>query len=347
MNKLSRLFWVLPIFLMLVNCHAQEPRKPAAGGSVNVRELNSDGQLTELRASPKVVRTEAQWKVLLSPEEYKVIRAQGTERPFCGLTHKSKEPGTYLCRACGLPLFSSQHKFESGTGWPSFWQPVAPENLLRETDNSLGMSRTEILCSRCHAHLGHVFEDGPPPTGERHCLNSIAMTFLPDLPALPEGQERAVFAGGCFWGVQQILDEIPGILSSRAGYTGGFLANPTYRDICSHLTGHAEAVEIIFDPRKVSFRELVNVFFELHDPTQLDRQGPDVGDQYRSSVFVQNADQELVVREAIDSLTQAKVFKGPIVTRLEPANVFWPAEEYHQKYGQKNRIQCHVRRTPH
>jgi peptide methionine sulfoxide reductase msrA/msrB len=322
---------------------SQTPRK---ADTVMVRELDADGNLAPASASPAVVRPPEAWKRLLSSEEHRILRTQGTERPFCSRLGEQKTPGVYTCKACGLPLFAQEHKFESGTGWPSFHSPIAPENIVEHEDRSHGMVRTEIVCKRCQSHLGHVFDDGPPPTGRRHCLNSASLSFAPRPAPLPPGQARAVFAGGCFWGVQQLFDEIPGVVSSRVGYTGGRLGAPSYEAICTHLTGHAEALEIVFDTNSVSFRQLVDAFFEIHDPTQLDRQGPDIGDQYRSAVFLQDPTQEAVVKEAIDSLEKAKVFDKPIVTRLEPGTIFWEAEDYHQKYGQRRGIQCHRRRVP-
>lgn len=151
--------------------------KERAGGKVEVRLLDEDGKLTEPRLVDRVVRSEAEWLVQLTPEQYKVAREEGTERPFCGTLLNNKEHGYYLCVCCGLPLFESGKKFESGTGWPSFYEPAAPENVMTSTDRNYGMIRKEIRCARCGAHLGHVFDDGPPPTGLRYCLNSVALSF--------------------------------------------------------------------------------------------------------------------------------------------------------------------------
>ena len=148
-----------------------------AADTVTVVELK-DGVLTAPTAQPKVVRSEAEWRTLLSPEAFAVLRGSGTERPFCGGLLKNKEHGCYVCAGCGLPLFGADAKFDSGTGWPSFNREVYKGNVARISDRSHGMERIEIRCARCDGHLGHVFADGPAPTGERHCLNSAALKFV-------------------------------------------------------------------------------------------------------------------------------------------------------------------------
>jgi methionine-R-sulfoxide reductase len=145
---------------------------------VQVRVFNRKGELVGPVESPRVVRTDEEWQRLLSQEQYYVSRGKGTERPFCGTLLDNKKEGVYVCIGCGLPLFSSNAKFNSGTGWPSFFQPIAPENIVEEQDTSHGMVRTEILCARCDGHLGHVFPDGPPPTRLRYCLNSASLSFV-------------------------------------------------------------------------------------------------------------------------------------------------------------------------
>ena len=155
---------------------------------VQVRVFNNDGQLSGPVESPQVTLSEDEWRRRLSPEQFRVLRSSGTERPFCGLLLDNKKEGVYTCAGCGLPLFASDAKFNSGTGWPSFFQPIAKENVAERTDHSHGMARVEINCARCDGHLGHVFPDGPPPTRLRYCLNSESLKFTPseDVAALAD-----------------------------------------------------------------------------------------------------------------------------------------------------------------
>jgi len=283
----------------------------------------------------------------LDEETYRITQKAGTEPPFCGTLLDNKKEGVYCCVVCNLPLFTSEHKFTSGTGWPSFYRAFDEQHIKRIVDRSLGMVRTEIECARCGSHLGHVFDDGPKPTGERHCLNSASLTFYEKGQERPRGAnpirtETAYFAAGCFWGVEHYFDMGPGVISAESGYMQGRTENPTYKQICYESTGHAETVKVVYDPARMSFRRLVEAFFAMHDPTQLNRQGPDVGDQYRSGIWVVNPEQRKIAEEYIVELERARAYKRPIVTQVENAKAFWPAEDYHQNYIAVTGRTCHV-----
>jgi len=279
----------------------------------------------------------------LTPEEERVIIYKGTERPFTGKYDTFFEKGTYLCKRCNAPLYKSNAKFSSHCGWPSFDDEI-PGAVRRETDSD--GSRTEILCAACGGHLGHVFEgEGFTAKNTRHCVNSVSLSFVNDgndMPVVPTKQGRAIFAGGCFWGVEYYLQKEPGVISTTVGYIGGSKEKPTYKEVCYTNTGHAEAVEVIFDSTKTSFEHLARIFFETHDPTQVDRQGPDVGEQYRSEVFYVNDEQKKVIENLIAEL-KAKGFK--VATKVTLAGTFWPGEDYHQDYYLKKRGEpyCHSR----
>lgn len=273
----------------------------------------------------------------LTSEEERVIVHKGTEAPYSGKYYKFSGEGTYTCKRCGTPLYRSSDKFDSECGWPSFDDAIP--GAVKRTMDADGR-RTEITCAKCGGHLGHVFEgEGFTSKDTRYCVNSISMNFIPKSAAVTT--ERAYFAGGCFWGTEHLLKQTEGVISTRVGYMGGRTEHPTYQDVCSDTTGHAEAVEVEFDPSKVSFEKLARLFFEIHDPTQINRQGPDIGDQYRSAVFYANDGQKETTEKLI-GLLKVKGYK--VVTQVAPAGKFWEAEQYHQDYYTRTGKEpyCHV-----
>lgn len=267
----------------------------------------------------------------LTSEEKQVIINKGTERAWTGEYVDHKEKGTYLCKWCDAPLYLSQDKFDSHCGWPSFDDEI--KGAVTRIPDADGM-RTEIICTQCGGHLGHVFiGEGFTEKNTRHCVNSISLKFQPAKESVEKGDKAtAIFAGGCFWGVEHYFKQAPGVLETEVGYIGGDKENPTYEEVCQGNTGHVEAIRVTYDPGQTTYRDLAKLFFEIHDPTQVDRQGPDVGEQYRSEVFFKDAEQEKITRELISLLKQ----KGlQVVTRVTPASTFWPAERYHQDYYEK------------
>ena len=285
----------------------------------------------------------------LTPTAYEITQSAGTEPPFRNAFWDNRQVGLYVDVATGEPLFSSTDKFDSGTGWPSFTQPVEPERVSERRDTDHGMLRTEVLSHAGKSHLGHVFDDGPGPTKLRYCINSAALRFVPvdkleaagygEYRALfaPASRETAVLAGGCFWGMEDILRKIPGVIETEVGYAGGTTKNPIYEDVHTGTTGHAEAVRVVFDPKKLTYADLLEKwFFRMHDPTTRNRQGNDVGTQYRSAIFVTSAEQRKTAEAVKGRVTKSGKWKNPVVTEIVDAGPFARAEEYHQNYLKKN-----------
>lgn len=272
----------------------------------------------------------------LSDKESRVIINKGTERAFSGKYYKFKKDGTYLCKQCNAPLYKSSSKFDSGCGWPSFDDEI--KGAVKRVKDADGR-RVEIVCANCGGHLGHVFEgEGLTQKNIRHCVNSISLNFE---EKKSDAFKKAYFAGGCFWGVEYHFENLDGVVSVDSGYMGGDKKNPTYRDVLRGNSGHLEVVEIAYDPKKVTYESLAKLFFEIHDPTQADGQGPDIGSQYLSAVFVSNEDERKTIKKLTDIL-RSKGLK--IATKVENLKPFYKAEKYHQDYYERKGSQpyCHA-----
>lgn len=290
----------------------------------------------------KLTISDAEWKKVLPPDLYAVAREADTERAFTGTMWNSETKGTYYCAACGYRLFKSEQKFTSSCGWPSFFEQENKNSVVFKDDNSYGMRRIEALCGRCNSHLGHLFDDGPEPTGKRYCMNAISLDFAPDRIEASENKgntESIVLGGGCYWCVEAVYEKLEGVNKVVSGFAGGTVANPSYEEVCSGNTGAAEVVQITYDKTKTNLDEIFKVFFTVHDPTTLNRQGADVGTQYRSVIFYATEEQKKAAESIITELNNGNVYRNKIVTTLEPFKAFYKAKEYHQNYYENNKDQ--------
>ena len=281
-----------------------------------------------LRPERRVEKTEEEWKALLNDESFYVTRKHGTERPHSSEMCSLFEPGLYACACCGTLLFDASQKFESGTGWPSFTQPIQDNVINYIDDSSFGMTRIETTCSTCDAHLGHVFPDGPAPSGLRYCMNAAA------LKNVTKKTETATFGGGCFWCTEAIFQRLKGVESVRSGYSGGKVNDPSYREVCGGRTGHAEVVQVTYDPSKISYEDLLRIHLTTHNPTTLNQQGADMGTQYRSIILAHN-DEQSKAAEAVIKEVQGS-YSDPIVTEVAPFSAFYVAEQEHHNYFNDN-----------
>lgn len=328
--KIKHFIIAISVITLFINCTKKEVDSEVAPVKANI--ISYDSNWTE-----KIQKSDAQWKNELDYFQYFVLREKGTEQPYSHSYYDTKQKGIYLCSGCFNPLFSSDTKFESGTGWPSFYIPYSSKSVVVGLDDSHGMTRDEVVCAKCDGHLGHVFDDGPPPTGLRYCLNGVSLILAAD-----QSLEKVVFAQGCFWCVEEIFEAIKGVSSVVSGYSGGEEKNPTYAQVSAGETGHAEAVEISYDPNVISYNDLLRVYFNSGDITQVNGQGNDLGKQYRSVVFYNNETQKQEVETYIANLNESGEFTEPIAVEIAKLEKFWVAEEYHQDYVKLNPNDAYV-----
>ena len=349
MKKIISILFLIPLLTLTACGQTKEKTTTKQNNTTMENVISKPGNPYYSNTDTKKLNvSNAEWKKILSPDLYAVAREADTERAFTGTMWNSETKGTYYCATCGNKLFRAEQKFTSSCGWPSFFEQESKESITFKADNSYGMQRTEALCGRCDSHLGHLFDDGPEPTGKRYCMNAISLDFVPDgiVAAKTTGnldsseseqaEQTVVLGGGCFWCVEAVYQNLDGVKSVYSGYAGGSVENPSYEEVCTGRTGAAEVVEITYDKTKTNLDEIFQVFFTVHDPTTLNRQGADVGTQYRSAIFYKNETEKKAAQSIINELNE-KVFSNKIVTTLEPLKKFYKAEEYHQGYYENNK----------